>query len=150
MLKIDMPYPSRDDEQGILARYVEGFDAEREDTFGLEPVATVDQIVEVRDSLVSVIAEPPVLSYITDVVRATRETPTLTLGASPRAGVSLFKCALAAAAVDGRGFLTPDDVKAMAPAVLRHRVTLAPEVEIEGGTADDVIRTLLGTVEVPT
>ena len=89
------------------------------------------------------------LGYVADVIRTTRETPALTLGASPRAGVALFKCSRAAAALAGRDFVTPDDVKAMAPAVLRHRVTVAPEVEIEGRSADDVVRAVLERVEVP-
>jgi len=150
MLKVLVPYPGRDDEQRILERYTEGFDAEREETSGIEAVADVDATVEAREALRGVNAEPKVLAYITDLVRSTRESGGLTLGASPRAGVALLRCALATAAVDGRDFITPDDVKAMAPAVLRHRVTLAPEIEIEGGTADDVIRALLDQVEVPT
>jgi len=149
MLKVVVPYPERDDEQGILARYADGFDAERTSTFGVDAVASVDEVVAVREGLASVIAEPTVLGYITDVIRATRDTPTLVLGASPRAGVSLFQCARATAAVDGRDFVTPDDVKAMAPAVLRHRVVVSPELEVEGGTADDAVRAVLERVEVP-
>jgi MoxR-like ATPase len=150
MLKVMVPYPERDQEQVILSRYAEGFDAEREETFGVTPVTDVDGILAARTALSKVIAEPKVLGYVTDVIRATRESGSLTLGASPRAGVALFRCARAAAAAAGRNFVTPDDVKAMAPAVLRHRVSVAPEVEIEGGTADDVITGLLGQIEVPT
>jgi MoxR-like ATPase len=149
MLKVVVPYPERDDEQGILERYAEGFDAERSSTFGVEAVASVDDVVAVRGELGRVIAEPRVLRYITDVIRATRDTPTLVLGASPRAGVSLFQCARATAALDGRDFVTPDDVKAMATAVLRHRVVVSPELEVEGGTADDAVRAVLERVEVP-
>jgi MoxR-like ATPase len=149
LLKIVVPYPARTEEIGILERHAKGFDAERESTFGAEPVATVDDVVAVRASLDAMIVEPRVLAYVADVVRATRDTPTLALGASPRAGVALFKCARAAAALAGRDFVAPDDVKAMAPAVLRHRVTVAPEVEIEGRTPDDVVREVLARVEVP-
>jgi MoxR-like ATPase len=149
LLKIVVPYPGRPEEIGILERHAKGFDAEREQTFGAEPVATVDDVVAARLALDSMIVEPTVLAYVADVVRATRDTPTLSLGASPRAGVALFKCARAAAALAGRDFVAPDDVKAMAPAVLRHRVTVAPEVEIEGRTADDVVREVLSRVEVP-
>jgi len=149
LLKIVVPYPERPEEIGILERHAKGFDAEREQTFGAEPVATVEQVVAARASLDAMIVEPTVLAYVADVVRATRDTPTLALGASPRAGVALFKCARAAAALAGRDFVAPDDVKAMAPAVLRHRVTVAPEVEIEGRTADDVVREVLSRVEVP-
>lgn len=149
MMKVVVPYPERDDEQEILARHAAGFDAERESTFGIEPVCDVDAVLAARESLVNVRAEPSVLGYVTDVVRATRDAPALLLGASPRAGVSLFRCARATAALAGRDFVTPDDVKAMAPAVLRHRITLAPEVEIEGGTPDDAVRSVLERVEVP-
>jgi MoxR-like ATPase len=149
LLKIVVPYPARTEEIGILERHAKGFDAERESTFGAEPVATVDEVVAARASLDAMIVEPRVLAYVADVVRATRDTPTLSLGASPRAGVALFKCARAAAALEGRDFVAPDDVKAMAPAVLRHRVTVAPEVEIEGRTPDDVVREVMSRVEVP-
>lgn len=149
MMKVVVPYPERDEEQAILQRYAEGFDAERESTFGIEPAWTVDQLLAAREALSSVRAEASVLGYITNLVRATRNAPALLLGASPRAAVSLFRCSRAAAALAGRDFVTPDDVKAMAPAVLRHRITLAPEVEIEGGTADDAIRSVLERTEVP-
>ncbi len=149
LLKVVVPYPARAEELGILERCAKGFDAERESTFASQPVATVDDVVAARAALDGVIVEPRVLGYVADVVRATRETPALTLGASPRAGVALFKCARAAAALAGRDFVTPDDVKAMSLAVLRHRVSVAPEVEIEGRTADDVVRGVLERVEVP-
>src|SRR5205814_970377 len=93
LLKITVPYPDRSEEIGILDRHAKGFDAEREQTFGVEPVATVDDVVAARESLATIIVEPPVLAYVADLVRATRATPTLALGASPRAGVALFKCA---------------------------------------------------------
>jgi MoxR-like ATPase len=149
LLKVVVPYPQRAEEVGILERHAAGFDAEREATFGAVAVATVDDVVAARRALDAVIVEPSVLGYVADIVRATRETPALTLGASPRAGVALFKCSRAAAALAGRDFVTPDDVKAMAPAVLRHRVAVAPEVEIEGRTSDDVVRDVLERVEVP-
>ena len=149
LLKIVVPYPARAEEIGILERHAAGFDAERSSTFAAQAVATVDEIVAARAALNSVIVEPRVIGYVADLVRATRETPALTLGASPRAGVALLKCARATAALAGRDFVTPDDVKTMAPAVLRHRVTVAPEVEIEGRSADDVVRSVLERVEVP-
>jgi MoxR-like ATPase len=149
LLKVLVPYPARAEEVGILERHAKGFDAERESTFGVQAVASVDDVVAAREAMNSLIVDPRVLGYVADVVRATRETPALTLGASPRAGVALLRSARAAAALAGRDFVTPDDVKAMAPAVLRHRVTVAPEVEIEGRTPDDVLRGVLERVEVP-
>jgi MoxR-like ATPase len=149
LLKVVVPYPARAEEVRILERHAAGFDAEREATFGAQQIATVDDVVAARESLDRIIVEPRVLGYVADVVRATRDDPSLVLGASPRAGVALFKCARAAAALAGRDFVAPDDVKAMAPAVLRHRVAVAPAVEIEGRTADDVVRVVLERVEVP-
>ena len=83
-------------------------------------------------------------------MRATREAASLTLGASPRAGVSLFKAARAAAFLDGRDYVIPDDVKRLAPAILRHRVSVAPELELEGVTADQALKAVLDRIEAPT
>ncbi len=149
LLKVVVPYPARPEEIGILERHAKGFDSDSEKTFGTSPVATVDDVLAARASMNAMIVEPRVLAYVADVVRATRDTPTLSLGASPRAGVALLKCARAAAAMAGRDFVAPDDVKAMATAVLRHRVTVAPEVEIEGRTADQAVAAVLARVEVP-
>jgi MoxR-like ATPase len=149
LLKVVVPYPERAQEVAILERHAAGFDAERESTFGVRAVATVDDVVAARSAVAGVHAEPRVLGYAADVVRATRESPALALGASPRAAVALFKCARAAAALADRDFVTPDDVKGMANAVLRHRVVVAPELEVEGRTADDAIRSVLERVEVP-
>jgi MoxR-like ATPase len=149
LLKVVVPYPARAEEQGILDRYAKGFDAERDATFGIAAVASVDDVVRARAEVAKIHCEPRVLGYVTDLVRATRETPALVLGASPRAAVALFKCSRAAAALAGRDFVTPDDVKAMAPSVLRHRVILAAELEVEGRSADDAIRAVLERVEVP-
>src|SRR2546422_3829867 len=89
-------------------------------------------------------------AYITAVVRGTREAASLTLGASPRAGVSLLKAARAAALLEGRDYVIPDDVKRLAPAVLRHRVSVAPELELEGVTPDAALKAILDKTEVPT
>ena len=87
--------------------------------------------------------------YIATLVRRTREWPSLSLGASPRAAISLMMVAKAIAAMDGRGYLIPDDVKSVAPPVLRHRIMLKPEADLEGVTADQVIRDVIAAVEVP-
>jgi MoxR-like ATPase len=93
--------------------------------------------------------EPSLTAYITAIVRATRDAAALTLGASPRASVALLKLAQAAALVDGREYAVPDDVKGLALAVLRHRVMVAPELELEGVTADAALRTIVDRVEAP-
>ncbi len=93
--------------------------------------------------------EPAIVGYITAVVRATRDAPALTLGASPRASVALLKMAQASALLDGRHFVVPDDAKMLAPAVLRHRVVVAPELELEGVSADDAVQSLIQRIEAP-
>jgi MoxR-like ATPase len=93
--------------------------------------------------------EPSVQQYITSLVRATRGAPALTLGASPRASVALLKGSQALAMNAGRPYATPDDVTAMAPAVLRHRIAVAPELELEGVSADQALKTIIEKIEIP-
>ena len=137
-------------EQGILTRYVEGFEADRTDTYGVTPVVSADGLERLRQAVDTVRVEPLITAYITAIVRATREAASLTLGASPRAGVALFKAARAAALLEGRDFVIPDDVKLLAPSVLRHRVNVAPELELEGVTADQALKAILDRIEAPT
>ena len=89
------------------------------------------------------------ITYVVALVRRTRELPSVSLGASPRAAVHLLAAAKAAACLAGRGFVVPDDVVAVAPAVLRHRLQLRPEAELERYTADDAVRTAIGMVPIP-
>jgi MoxR-like ATPase len=93
--------------------------------------------------------EPSLVAYITAIVRATRGTPVLTLGASPRGSVGLLKMAQASALLDGRSYVVPDDVKALAPAVLRHRVAVAPELELEGVAPDVALQGIIEKIEAP-
>jgi MoxR-like ATPase len=150
MARVQIGYPSAEVEQGILTRYVEGFEADRTQTYGVSPVVDADGLERLRQAVDAVRVEPRITGYITAIVRATREAASLTLGASPRAGVSLFKAARAAALLDGRDYVIPDDVKLLAPAVLRHRVNVAPELELEGVTADQALKAILDRIEAPT
>ncbi len=150
MIKLLVDYPSADEEVSLLARYRDGLQLHDVDTLGIVPRTTAEEIVQLRGALTGVTAEDSILAYISDIVRQTRNWATLTVGASPRAGVSLLAISRALAAVRGRSFVTPDDVKSVAPAVLRHRVLLRPESEIEGVRTDDSIRDLLEAVKVPT
>jgi len=150
MAKVQIGYPSAQVEQGILTRYVEGFEADRTDTYGVSPVMNADGLERLRQAVDGVRVEPRITAYITAIIRATREAASLTLGASPRAGVALFKAARAAALLDGRDFVIPDDVKRLAPAILRHRVSVAPELELEGVTADQALKAILDRTEAPT
>jgi MoxR-like ATPase len=150
MAKVQIGYPSADVEQGILTRYVDGFEADRTDTYGVSTVMDAQGLERLRQAVDTVRVEPRITAYITSIVRATREAASLTLGASPRAGVSLFKAARAAALLDGRDYVIPDDVKRLAPAILRHRVSVAPELELEGVTADQALKAILDRTEAPT
>ena len=150
MAKVQIGYPSAEVEQGILTRYVDGFEADRTATYGVSPVVSADGLERLRQGVDTVRVEPRITQYITAIVRATREAASLTLGASPRAGVSLFKAARAAALLDGRDYVIPDDVKRLAPAILRHRVNVAPELELEGVTADQALKAILDRTEAPT
>jgi MoxR-like ATPase len=150
MAKIQVGYPSAAVEQGILTRYVEGFEADRTDTYGVRPVIDAAGLDRLRRAVDAVRVEPRITAYITAIVRATREAASLTLGASPRAGVALFKAARAAAMLEERDYVIPDDVKLLAPAVLRHRVNVAPELELEGVTADQALKAILEKTEAPT
>ncbi|HXM38862.1 MAG TPA: MoxR family ATPase [Gemmatimonadales bacterium] len=150
MVKVQVGYPSAPVEQGILTRYVEGFEADRTDTYGVSPVMDAAGLERLRQTVDAVRVEPRITGYITAIVRATRGAASLTLGASPRAGVALFKAARAAALLEERDFVIPDDVKLLAPAVLRHRVNVAPELELEGVTADQALKAILDKTEAPT
>ena len=150
MAKVQVGYPEAEVEQGILTRYVEGFEADRPATYGVTPVLDAAGLDQLRTSVDAVRVEPRITGYITSIVRATREAASLTLGASPRAGVALFKAARAAALLDERDFVIPDDVKLLAPAILRHRINVAPELELEGVTADQALKAILDRIEAPT
>jgi len=149
LLKIRVGYPSAEAELEMLSRYAAGFDAERSADATPAAVMSREQAAALRRAVDDVKVAPEVRGYIADVVRATRDDTGLTLGGSPRATVALFRVARAAALIAGRDFATPDDVKDYAPAVLRHRVLVAPELEVEGRTADDVLQGVLGRVQAP-
>ncbi|HET9682586.1 MAG TPA: MoxR family ATPase [Gemmatimonadaceae bacterium] len=149
LIKTVMPYPTREAELELLARYEAGFDAERIVAGEIPAVLSAEEATSLRALVDGVRVAEDVRAYIADVTRTTREERMLSLGASPRATVALFRAARAAAVLEGRDFVTPDDVKGIAPAVLRHRITLAPELEVEGRTTDDVLTALLTRVRVP-
>ncbi|MCC6729578.1 MAG: AAA family ATPase [Chthonomonadales bacterium] len=149
MLKVVVDYPSEDEEIAILARYQSGFRAQDLDTAGLRAVLSLTDLPALWKQVEAVDVAPPVRKYIADVARVGRSNRHLTLGPSPRAAITLMLAARALAAVRGRAFVTPDDVKGLAHPVLRHRVLLRPESEIEGYTADRVLDMVLESVDVP-
>ena len=149
LLKAVMPYPTREAELELLSRYEAGFDAERIAETPIPAALSAEEAAQLRTLVDGVRVAEEVRAYIADITRSTRDERMLSLGASPRATVALFRAARAGAVLEGRDFATPDDVKGVAPAVLRHRITLAPELEVEGRTTDDVLAALLARVRVP-
>jgi MoxR-like ATPase len=149
VVKVLVGYPEERVEQGILERVLGGFEADTPASYGVARVAEASGLAALRTAARRVRVEPSLIAYITSIVRATRTSPVLTLGASPRGSVALLKMAQAAALLEGRAYAVPDDVKELAPAVLRHRVSVAPELELEGITADTALRGIIEKVEAP-
>ncbi|GAB4276693.1 MAG: MoxR family ATPase [Coriobacteriia bacterium] len=148
-MKVLIEYPGEDEERSILQRHVGGMETTDLATLGVRAVAGPEDVLASRAALDEVTVAEAVVAYITAITRSTREHPSVTLGASPRASVALMMASKARALLSGRTFVTPDDVKTSAPAVLRHRVLVMAEVEIEGTGPDAVIEEVLATVQVP-
>ena len=149
LLKILLPYPSAEEEQQVVARWDAGFNARRLDQVDIQPLAEADAIPRCRAEIRAMRVEPGVQKYIVDVVRRTRDHPAAHYGASPRAAVALLLSSKAVAALRGRNYVTPDDVRDIARPVLRHRLTLRAEAELDGATPDSVITDILQSAEVP-
>ena len=147
LFKVTIGYPSRDDERAIVARHGSGNTMAHQ--LPVRAVADLATIGAARKAVRDVRASDPVLDYVVDLVRATRERPQLLFGASPRAAAMLAAASRAYAALQGRDFVLPDDVKALAVPALRHRVGLAPAAEIDGLTTEAVIRQILELVPAP-
>jgi MoxR-like ATPase len=149
LVKIALDYPEETVEQGILHRVLGGFEADAPESYGVDVVADANGLGDLRDACRRVRVEPSLVAYVAAIVRATRSAPVLALGASPRGSVALLKMAQAAALLEGRAYVVPDDVKTLAPAVLRHRVTVAPELELEGVAPDTALRGIIEKIEAP-
>ncbi len=149
MFKLIVNYPSQPEESEILGHYAAKKDPRQIASFGLQPTMQSQDVADVQTAASGVIVEPKVIDYITKIVSKTREWHSVSVGASPRGSVNLFISSRTLAACRGRDFVTPDDVKEVAPWVLRHRLRLRPEAEIEGLAPDDVILEILDSVEVP-
>lgn len=148
LLKLTVSVPSREHEIEVLTRHAAGFSSRDLRSADLQPRATVADLDAARTAVARTSVSPEVTSYVVDICRATRASPSLTLGASPRGATALLATARAWAWLTGRDYLTPDDVKSLALPTLRHRVQLRPEAEMEGLTAD-VINSVLSQVAVP-
>ncbi len=149
LFKIKVGYLDQPQETEVLRRYHQGFDAHDLPAAGLTPVIHPDQLAQIRQIIQTVTVEEGLLRYIAAITDATRRSPDLALGASTRAGVALLLASKTMAALRGRDYVSPDDVKYLVPPVLRHRIILRPEAEVEGLDADAVFRRLLAKVEVP-
>ncbi|HEV2778669.1 MAG TPA: MoxR family ATPase [Actinophytocola sp.] len=149
LLKLTMPLPSRDEEVGILSRHANGFDPRDLAGAGLSPVAGSSDVDAARAAVAAVTLRPEVIGYVVDLCRATRSSPAVRLGVSPRGATALMSAARAWAWLSGRDYVTPDDVKTLARPALRHRVELRAEAELEGASPDGVLDGVLATVPVP-
>jgi MoxR-like ATPase len=149
LLKLTMPLPSREDEIAVLHRHASGFDPRDLAAAGLRPVAGRAELDAGRAAVAGVTLGPEVIGYVVDLCRATRSSPAVRLGVSPRGATALMTAARTWAWLSGRDYVTPDDVKALARPALRHRVELRAEAELEGATADGVLDSVLAVVPVP-
>ncbi|MCA9691462.1 MAG: MoxR family ATPase [Myxococcales bacterium] len=149
LMKIEVTHPSREVEKRILQNHVAGFDATALAGAGLQTVTSAAEVEAMQGALTQVRVDDELLDYITDIVGRTRSHRSIDLGASPRASIALLAGARASAAMQRRGFITPDDIKALAPAVLRHRVILVPDAEFEGITPGECVREILAEAKVP-
>jgi MoxR-like ATPase len=149
MFKLLVDYPPVADEIAILNHYASGKDPRRLSDFDLQSVLTADDVLTIQHVVKQVIVEQKILKYIVEILNASRSWGSVTVGASPRAGVNMLLAARTLAACRGRDFVTPDDIKELAPWILRHRLRLRPEAELEGSTPDETIRAIMDSVEAP-
>jgi MoxR-like ATPase len=148
LMKIRIGYPEASQESEILSRYQGGFEARNLEKAGLVSVSA-DALQAARDECARVRVEPKLFDYIVSIVRTTRDSAAVSLGGSPRAAVAMMLASKAFAAIEGRDFLIPDDVKAVAAPILRHRMLLKPEADLEGISPDQVIAEVLAGIAVP-
>ncbi|MBB4857607.1 MoxR-like ATPase [Novosphingobium chloroacetimidivorans] len=149
LFKLSVPYPSHEEERRIVTRYAENRGLPDPVELGVVPVVTPERLAEATEAVAQVTLAEPVADYVVRLVRATRESNDLSLGASPRAAVLLAGAARARAALEGRDYVLPDDVKALAAACLRHRLALSPSAEIEGRQVEDLVASLVAATEAP-
>jgi MoxR-like ATPase len=149
MFKLLVDYPGADEEREILAHYAAGRDPRDLTSFDLTTVMRAEEVVAIQRAAAGVIVEPSVVRYIVEIVGKTRTWHSVLVGSSPRGSVNLLLASRVLAACRGRNFVIPDDVKEIAPWVLRHRLILRSEAEIEGENPDAVVSQILDSVEAP-
>ena len=149
MLKIIVNYPSAEEELRVVSNWNSGFNARRLEDINIEPISDPAEVLRCRAEVRGVTVEEGVQQYMVSIIRGTRTALNVSWGASPRAAVALLLCSKALAAIRSRTFVTPDDVKEIAKAVLRHRIVLRSEAEIEGTSPDQVLEEVIAGVDVP-
>jgi MoxR-like ATPase len=149
LTKLLVKYPTAEEDLQILEQYNQGRDLHRMAVDQLTPVTSAEEVLACRERIRQIRATPDVLKYISQIVRSTRAHPEVQLGASPRAAIHLFLLSQSIAGINGREFVTPDDIKAAAPAVLRHRLLLTAEAQVGARTADQIAAEVLERIEVP-
>lgn len=149
LMKVAIDYPTLEEETEILKKHHAGFDASHVETGNVEVVCSKQQIIELRKHAEGIGVEQSLLGYIAKLIQETRNNPMIEVGSSPRGGIALLKCAKAYALLQGRSYVIPEDIKAMYIPVLRHRVILKAEVELEGAKVDQVLKSILDRVVVP-
>jgi MoxR-like ATPase len=149
LLMLSVRHPSRDAERRVVEQSLTGFDPSRLQAVGLACIVSADDLLAMQGVLGQVQVHPELIDYVVEIATRTRLHRSVYLGASPRGSLGLIACARANAATEGRHYVIPDDVKTLAPAVLRHRLVLNPDAELEGTTADHVVTSILSEVPVP-
>jgi MoxR-like ATPase len=149
LLKVLIDYPGQEEEAEIVARWDAGFNSHRLENVEIQTLPDPAAIQLCRKEIRDMRVEAGVQRYIVELVRRTRNHPSILYGASPRASVALLLCSKALAAIRGRDFVTPDDIRDIAPPVMRHRLAMRAEAELDGSTSDAVISDIVKTVEVP-
>jgi MoxR-like ATPase len=149
LVKVTMPLPDRETEVRVLAAHAAGFDPHDLAAAGVRAVASPADLDAASAAVRAIHTDPAILAYIVELARATRHAPATELGVSPRGATALLATSRAWAWLSGRGFVTPDDVQALARPTFRHRIQLRPEAELEGTTVDAVLDSALASVPVP-
>ncbi len=149
LLKIDVGYPSRDEERAIVKLHGNRSAMPKIDDFEIKPVTNLAGLMEMRAAIRKIRLSDELIDYVVDLIRATRSHPSVINGASPRSANMLATAARAQAALSGRDFVIPDDIKRLVPAVLRHRIMLSPGAEVEGMTPNQVLSAILQSVPAP-
>jgi MoxR-like ATPase len=149
MMKLNIDYPSLEEEQNILKAYRDGFTADDPGSAGIKKIISDNELMSIRKIANSVTVDDKIIKYITDIVSSTRKFPGIEVGSSPRGSVALFQTSRVKAILNERNFVTPDDIKELVLPVLRHRIIIDSEAEIEGANSDQYLTRIIENIEVP-